>query len=101
MPVDGKRGQTFLRMCGQYSSEINRAGAFGAVEAPYCFDGHRIHIHGFAAIAPAGCHRQCAADIFTAEFFRAACGFRAATDGGIRDHALYRRAVGVKQGFRD
>ena len=99
--VDGKSGQSLLGVCRQHSGEINRAGTFGAVKAPNCLDGFRVHIKRFAAVAPAGGHGQCCHYILAAEFILASRGLRAAADGAVRNHALHRRAVRIAQIFAD
>ena len=50
--------QTALGVCCQNRSQIHRAGALGAVEAPNCLDGVGVHVERFGTVAPAGGHRQ-------------------------------------------
>ena len=73
-PVNPESWQSLLRVAGQHGGEIDRAGPLGAVEPPNRL-GHRcIHVHGFAAVAPARRHGQRQPGAFAREFFRARGG---------------------------
>ena len=46
LAVDSEGGEAFLRVSGEDSGQVNRAGALGAVESPDCLGQVRIHVHG-------------------------------------------------------
>ena len=54
-------------VCGQNRSQIHRAGALGAIEAPDCLNGVGVHVERLSTIAPTGGHGQCGRNILGRE----------------------------------
>ncbi len=99
--VNAEGRQTFLRMAGQHGSQINRAGTFRAVESPDRLGNGRVHVHGLAAVTPAGRDREGNAHAFARKFFSASRGLSHAANARVRNHAIHRLAVGVTKLFGD
>ena len=97
--IDAESRKAFLSMSGKDGGEINRARTLGAIEAPNGFDGHRIHVHGLRAIAPARSDGQSDVDAFLFEVFGAGGAFRDAADGRRSDDNLNGRSIAVTDVF--
>ena len=82
--VDVEDGQALLVVGGRDRGQIDRAGSFGAVEAPDGLGQMRVHVHGLGAVAPAGRHGQRDADAFAAELLGAGRGLGHAADAACR-----------------
>ena len=95
MTVDTECGKTLLCMTCKNGCKVNRAGTFGAVKAPNGFDGGGVHIHGFGAIAPAGCYGKSNGYAFFFEFVCTSGSFGNTTDRCISHNDLYVFTVGI------
>ena len=101
MSVDGERRDPFLAMGRQRRGQIDRPRTFGAVKAPDGLRAQRIHVDGFAAVAPAGGDGDGDADVLAAEFLFTGGRLGHAGDAGIGNHALHPGAAGVAQFLAD
>ena len=101
MAVNGESRQTALGVCGQNRSQIHRAGALGAIEAPDCLDGVGIHIERLGTVAPAGGHGQCCRNILGRELLCHTGSLGTAANRSTADHALHRRTIGVLEVLRN
>ena len=99
MAVDTESGQTLLRVGCEHGSQINGSGTLCAVEAPYGLGPVGIHIHGLAAIAPAGGYGDGGAYALALEHLGACCAFSHTADGRVGYHALHGSAVAVTEIF--
>ena len=97
--VNTKRRQTLLCVPCKYSSKVYRTRTLRAVKAPYCLNRHRVHIHRFATVAPAGRYGE--RDIYALflEFIRASCRLRYSADSRVCNNDLYRLAVRIEHVF--
>jgi len=95
--VDAECGQALLCVAGQNGSQVNCAGALGAVEAPYTLNGVRIHIHSLRAVAPAGGDGQSDGYAFLLKLVSASGSLGYTADGGISHNDLYGLTIGVEQ----
>lgn len=89
MSVDGERRDPFLAMGRQRRGQIDRPRTLGAVKAPDGLRAQRIHVDGFAAVAPAGGDGDGDADVLAAEFLFTGGRLGHAGDAGIGNHALH------------
>ncbi len=99
MTIDRKCRNPFLVVRSQRSRQIDRARALGAVKAPDSFRAQRVHIDGFAAVAPARGHGNRQANVRGAELLFAGGGFRHTGDATVGNHAFNGRSTGVTQFF--
>jgi len=88
-------------VCGEGGGEVDRAGAFGAVEAPDGFGDRRGEVDGFATVAPAGSDGEGDADVFSCELFGAVGGFGGTTDAGVGEDDFDGETTGVADVFGD
>jgi hypothetical protein len=96
--VDAERGQAFLGVAGQHGREVHRTRALGAVEAPDRLRAQGVHVHGLAAVAPAGRDGERVTPTFSRrKLVSAGGGLGDAADAGVGDHALDGSAGGVAQ----
>ena len=101
MAINGESRQTALGVCCQNRSQIHRAGALGAIEAPDCLDGVGIHIERLGTVAPAGGHRQRCRNILGRELLCHAGRLGTTANRRTADHALHRRTIGVLEVLRN
>ena len=95
MAIDSEGRKPLLRMGSQHGSQIDGARPLRAVESPDPLDRQRIHIHRFRSIAPARRDGQGNIHAFSAELIRTGRCLSHPSDGGVRDHHLYRLSVGI------
>ena len=86
--IDAEGRQAFLCMGGKDGGKVHRPRPLRSVETPYGLDRMRVHVHGLAAVAPAGCDRDGDGDALAGELLRAGGCFGHAADGGIGDDAF-------------
>ena len=101
MAINGESRQTALGVCGQNRSQIHRAGALGAVEAPNCLDGVGVHVERLGAVAPAGRHGQRCRNILGRELLCHTGSLGTAANRRTANHALHRRTIGVLEVLRN
>ena len=97
MAVDRERRDPFLTVGGQRGGQIDGAGALRAVKSPDGLRAQRIHVDGFAAVAPARGDGDRHADVLAAELLLTGGGFRHTGDAGVGNHALDLRAAGMTE----
>jgi hypothetical protein len=95
--VDAERGQALLGVAGQHGRQVHRTRALGAVEAPDRLRAQGVHVHGLAAVAPAGGDGEGQAHVLAGKLVGAGGGLGDAADAGVGDHALDGSAGGVAQ----
>ena len=93
--VNAECGHSFLVVAGQCCGEVNRAGALGAVKTPNSLGHAVVVVDRFAAVAPARGNGDSEPYALLAELLGTGGSLGHASDRGIGDYALYRRAVGV------
>ena len=101
MAINGESRQTALGVCCQNRSQIHRAGALGAIEAPDCLNGVGVHVERLGAVAPAGGHRQRCRNILGRELLCHAGRLGTSANRRTADHALHRRTIGVLEVLRN
>src|ERR1017187_4936404 len=84
-----------------FSGRANPAGPFPTLETPRGLWNRGIHVHRFAAVAPAGRDREREADAFACEFLGASRRFRHAADAGVGNDAFDAPAVRITQAGRN
>ena len=99
MSIDTKSRKPLLRMGSQYRGEIYGTGSLRSVKSPHALDCMRSHVHGLCTVTPAWGHSQGNIHSGSAEFIRAGRAFPHASNGGIRNHYVYRFPITVKQVF--
>ena len=97
MSVYAESRQALLGVCGEHGSKVHSTRTFGSVESPNSLRPMRIHVHGLGAIAPARSDGDGRTDALALEFFGTGSTLANATDSGVGDNALNRRAVAVAQ----
>ena len=97
MSVDAEGGEALLGVGGEDGGQIHGAGTLGPVEAPDGLDGMRVHVHGFAAVAPARGDGDGDGHTLAGEFLRAGGRFGHPADGTVGNDALYGSAVNVTE----
>ena len=95
MAVDAECRQSLLRMRGEHSGQIYRARTLGAVESPHRLGPMRVHVHGLAAVAPAGGHGDGGAHALALEFLLTSGSLGHAPDGAVGNDALHGRTITV------
>ena len=101
MAINGESRQTALGVCCQNRSQIHRAGALGAIEAPNCLDGVGIHIERLKYHSTNRGHGQCGRNILGRELLCHAGRLGTTANRRTADHALHWRTIGVLEVLRN